>query len=329
MVLKIGVIGTGSMGKNHARVCSELERLELVGVSDKDKQLAKRMSMDFDVKAFFDYNDLIPEVDAAIVATPTVAHYDIAMDLLNAGKHVLVEKPICKDLDKAEKLVKKAEEKDLNLAVGHIERHNPAVGFVKKSLKEDDYGDLINLSSKRVSSFPGRIRDVGVIFDFGVHDIDVMRYLAGEVESVYALAGRFNKDIDFEDHAAIMLNFKNGLSGLLEVNWLTPVKIRKLQLTCSEKFVELDYINQSVEISSASMSKADEMNLFSVPINYKRNNVSLQKKEPLKNEIEDFVDSIEKKCDPLVTGYDGLMAVKIAGAAVQSSKTGKVVSIDS
>jgi len=326
-MLKIGVIGTGSMGKNHVRVCSELEDVELVGVSDVDKATAKKIAEKFDAKAFFDYKDLLPEIDAGIIATPTSTHHKIAVDLLNKGKHVLVEKPICDSVEKAEELIKKAQKEDLILAVGHIERYNPVVKFVKDALDKKRFGELITLSSKRVSNFPGRIRDVGVIFDFGIHDIDIMRFLGGEVKSVYARAGKFNQNIDYEDYATIILNFEDGMSGIVEVNWLTPMKIRKLFLTCSKNFVEVDYINQSVIISSSAFRGIDEMDLFHIPIEYNIDQVALEKKEPLKNEIKDFVDAIVNNRKPLATGEDGVMALKIAEAAIKSYKEGEVVRI--
>ncbi len=326
-MLKIGVIGTGSMGKNHARVCSELENVELVGIADVDKKAAEGIAERFGVKPFFDYRELSSEIDAAIVATPTATHHKIAMDLLNDGKHVLAEKPICDSVEKAAELVKKAEIDDLVLAVGHIERHNPAVRFVKNSLDEGKFGELVTIVSKRVSNLPGRIRDVGVIFDFGVHDIDIMRYLAGEVKSVYAKAGRFNKNIDYEDHANIILNFENGICGIVEVNWLTPMKIRKIFLTCSQSFVEADYISQSVTTSSSSFNQINEMNLYHAPIQYNINEVALEKREPLRNEIEDFINSIEQGKKPLATGEDGLMALKIAEAATQSYINGEEIGI--
>jgi len=260
-MLKIGVIGIGSMGKNHARVCSELEQIELVGIADANRETANKVAEKLDTKAFFDYKELLQEVDAAIIATPTITHHDIAMDFLNNGKHVLVEKPICDSAEKAQILTKKAEETGLVLAVGHIERHNPAVKFVKEAMQNKKFGELITITSKRVSNFPGRIKDVGVIFDFGVHDIDVMRYLAGNVESVYARAGKFTENIPHEDHANVVLNFENGVCGIVEVNWLTPTKIRKLFLTCSKNFVEADYMNQTVTISSSSFKQIDEMDL--------------------------------------------------------------------
>lgn len=326
-MLKIGVIGTGSMGKNHARICSELEQVELVGIADTNRETAKKVAEKFDTKPFFDYKELLQEVDAAIIATPTITHHDIAMDLLNRGKHVLVEKPICNSVEKAQILTKKSEETGLVLAAGHIERHNPAVKFIKDAMQNKRFGELITITSKRVSNFPGRIKDVGVIFDFGVHDIDVMRYLAGDVESVYARAGKFTENIAYEDHANIVLNFENKICGIVEVNWLTPTKIRKLFLTCSKNFVEADYISQTVTISSSSFKQIDEMDLFRVPIEYNTNQIALEKREPLRNEIEDFVAAIQQNKQPLATGEDGLLALKIVEAATTSYKNGVEVRI--
>jgi len=326
-MLKIGVIGVGSMGKNHARVCFEIENVELIGMADSDKVMAKKIAERFDTKAFFDHTEMLSEIDAAIVATPTVTHHKIAMDLLHNGKHVLVEKPICDSVGKAKNLVKESEKEGLVLAVGHIERHNPAVTFVKDEISNKSFGELITLTSKRVSNLPGRIKDVGVIFDFGVHDIDVMRYLAGEVESVYARAGKFNKAIQYEDHANIVLNFENGICGIVEVNWLTPMKIRRLFLTCSKNFVEADYINQTVTISSSSFKQIDDVDLYRVPIEFNINQVALEKREPLKNEIEDFVYAIEHNTQSLATGEDGVMSLKIADAASDSYRSGGVIKL--
>ena len=326
-MLKIGVIGVGSMGKNHARVCSELENVELVGVVDADKATAKKIAGIFNTDAFFDYKDIISKIDAAIVATPTSTHYKITMDLLNEGRHVLVEKPICRSIKEAEELVKKAEKEDLVLAVGHIERHNPAVKFVKDMLNKKGFGEIITLVSKRVSNLPGRIRDVGVILDFGIHDIDIMRYLVGEVKSVYARAGTFNREMKYEDYANIILNFDNDITGIVEVNWLTPMKIRKLFLTCSKNFVEADYMNQSVSISSSTFKEIDEMDLYHVPLQYNINQIALEKREPLKNEITDFVNAIEGNRKPLAAGIDGLIALKIAKAAEKSFKERNVVKL--
>lgn len=326
-MLKIGVIGLGSMGKNHARVCSEIENVELVGVSDINENTSRNIAERVKTKPFYNYKELIPEIDIAIVATPTVNHFDITNRLLDAGKHVLVEKPICDSVEKADSLVKKAENEGLVLAVGHIEKHNPAVKFVKEGLDRGDFGELVTVTSKRVSNFPGRIKDVGVILDFGVHDIDVMRLLAGDIVSVYAKAGRFNPGIDHEDHANIVLNFENGICGVMEVNWLTPVKIRKLFLTCSGNFIEADYMDQSVTISSSTFSDINELDLYHSLIDHKVNRVTLEKREPLRNEIEDFINAVENNKKPLATGEDGLITLKVCEAATRSYKTGEEIKI--
>lgn len=326
-MLKIGVIGTGSMGKNHARVCSELPDVDFVGVCDIDKGGAKAVAERFNTKAFVSYHDLLRAVDAVIIATPTSTHFDITNSALSSGKHVLVEKPICDTIKNAENIVKKAESEKLVLATGHIERHNPAVAFVKEGIEKKRFGDIISLSSQRVSNLPGRIRDVGVILDFGVHDIDVMRFLSGEVESVYAKAGVYTKNIMYEDHATILLNFENDVCGVVEVNWLTPLKIRKLFLTCSNQFVEMDYIDQSVTMSSSSFKVVDEMDLYHVPMQFTTNHIGLERKEPLKNEIQDFIQAVKNDRKPLASGYDGLMALRIAQCALQSFKTGDVINV--
>jgi len=322
-MLRIGVIGTGSMGKNHTRICSDLNNVELVGVTDANIESAKQISVKYNTTAFSDYKELSEKIDAAIIATPTTTHYEIAKELINKGKHVLIEKPICDTVKNAEEIVKIAEKNNIVLSVGHIERHNPMVKFVKESLEQGDFGELITISSKRVSNFPGRIRDVGVILDFGVHDIDVMRYLMGEVILVYAKGGIFNKQIKHEDYGNVLLTFENGRCGFIEVNWLTPIKVRKLSLTCSEKYVEADYINQSVTVSSSFFNKLDINDLYHSPIQFDTKKIELQKKEPLRNEIEDFVNAIKNNKKALVTGYDGMRALKIAEAATKSNKEGK------
>jgi UDP-N-acetylglucosamine 3-dehydrogenase len=154
-----------------------------------------------------------------------------------------------------------------------------------------------------------------------------MRLLAGEIRSVYAKAGRYNPNIKHEDYANIILNFENGKCGVLEINWLTPVKIRRLCLTCSKNLVEADYIDQSVTISSSTFKKIDELNLYHSQIDYNVNRISLEKREPLKNEIEDFINAVKNNKMPFATGKDGLITLKICEAAKESYKKGGEVKI--
>jgi len=324
--LRVGVIGVGSMGQNHARVYSEIA--ELVGVADPDPKAGMKVADRFQVNYSTDFRHLVEEgVDAVSVCTPTVHHFEVAKAVIEAGVHVLVEKPLCATLVEAEALAKLSEDAGVVLAVGHIERHNPTVAFAKKALVAGTWGDLITASARRVSSFPERIRDIGVILDLAVHEVDVLRYLAGSpVRTVYALGGK-RKHEHFEDHANILLEFQNGVSGFIEVNWLTPMKVRKLALTCERNFVEIDYTTQSAVISSATVLPHDASNLYQIPFEYYFNSVSLKKEEPLKKELEDFLDAVRTKRAPLVTGRDAVETLRVAEAAMRSHRGGGRIEI--
>jgi UDP-N-acetylglucosamine 3-dehydrogenase len=276
----------------------------------------------------------VDNVDAVTIATPTETHFDIGMAAINAGKHVLMEKPFTSKIEQGEKLIQAAKEQNVILAVGQIERYNPVVRFTKDMLTSDKFGQLISLSSRRVSSFPARIKDVGVILDLGIHDVDVMRYLVGlEIKSVYCLAGITNVDSNnkFEDHANILLEFNDGnnvIPAFIEVNWMTPMKVRKVSLTCSKNFVEFDYITQSLEISSSTIIDYDISNLYYLPQKYDIRKISIKPEEPLRNEHEDFLNAINASGKPLVTGEEGLETLRIAHAAVESYRGNKKIFIN-
>lgn len=325
--IRNGVIGVGSMGRNHARVCSELGVLG--GIADPDGKTAMPLASRFGVKHFSDYRDMLASgIDAVTVATPTSTHYKVSMDAIKAGKHVLVEKPICFNMEEAEGLVKAAEKAGVVLAVGQIERHNPVVKFARDSLAEGRFGDIVSISARRVSTMPGRIRDVGVLMDLGIHDLDVIRYLAASpARSVYALGGK-RQNSDFEDHANIMVDFENGVQGLVEVSWLTPMKVRKVSITCLKSYVELDYMSQTASVSSSQVSgNYDSGDLYRVPIEFDVRQVNLKKQEPLRNEHEDFLEAVANGREPLISGRDGAETLRVCQAALRSMKEGKKVTI--
>ncbi len=326
-MLNVGVIGIGLMGQNHARVYSEIANL--IGIADPDEEILGEVSKRFNMEGYKHFKDLIErkDLDAVSVSSPTSTHFEVTKAAIEAGKHVLVEKPMGGDLKKARELVEKAKKKGVVLAVGYIERHNPVVGITKKLIEKKEFGEVISVSSRRVSSFPSRIKDVGVILDLGIHDIDVIRYLLdSKVRSVYTLAGETVKT-EFEDHANILLEFDNGVFAFIEVNWLTPMKVRKVSLTCSQNFVEMDYINQNLQISSSTIKKLDAGNLYRIPQEYEERKIEVEKREPLKNELSDFLDAIEKGKEPLVSGEEGVRTLEIAHAAMQSAQKGEKISI--
>jgi UDP-N-acetylglucosamine 3-dehydrogenase len=322
-MLNVGVIGLGTMGQNHTRVYSEIANL--IGVADTDEGSLLAITKRFNVKGYPDYHDLLNNEDlqAVSISTPTSTHFEIANEFIKAGKHVLVEKPICGDSEKARILVENAKKKNVILAAGFIERHNPVVGLTKNLIEKKQFGDVISISSRRVSSFPSRIKDVGVILDLGIHDIDVIRYLINsKVRSVYTLSGKTN-ETEFEDHANILLEFENHILAFIEVNWLTPMKVRKVSLTCSKNFVEMDYINQLLHVSSSTIKKIDTSNLYQIPQEYDERKIELKRMEPLKNELEDFLNAVEQHNEPLVSGEEGAINLEIAQAAMLSANEGK------
>ena len=317
--MRVIVIGAGIMGKNHARVLNLLGHL--AGVVDMNEEAAMAVAKKYGVEWSRDIKDL--DFDAAVVATPTITHYSIAKTLIEEGKHVLVEKPFVHSIEAGEELIDMSKEQDVILGVGHIERYNPMVEFIKKNIVNNT--EVISIGAKRVSGFPARIRDVGVVMDLGVHDIDVLRYLMGDVATVYASGGNIKHE-RYEDHASILLTFKDGKTGYIETNWLTPKKIRKLWLTTESNYVEGDYMAQSIEISSDKL-EVDEYNAYRMSIDLNIRKINLKREEPLRRELQDFINAVENHKLPLVTGVDGLEAVKIAKAALKSMENGKAVDV--
>ena len=319
--MRVGVIGVGSMGQNHARILADMGIL--AGVSDISSEAAKRVADRYSVPSSTDHRELLrQDMDAVVIVTPTTTHKTVATDALNAGRHVLLEKPMTGSSADLVELVALAERKGLVLAGGFVERHNPVVAFAKNGIQSGEYGEIITAASRRVSSLPSRIKDVGVVMDLGIHDIDVVQHVvAQEARSVYALGGR-GKGIPFEDHANILIDFDGGATGFVEVNWLTPMKVRKLALTCSKNFVEVDYMEQSAQVCSSSFKPFESGNLFNVPLEFDLRRIALRKEEPLRRELSDFVAAVEKGAEPLVPGGSAVKTLRIAEAALRSVASG-------
>jgi len=327
VAVRVGVIGVGSMGQNHARVYAEIA--DLVGIADPDVKAGGALLNRLPIKSYFpDYRALLKEdIDAVSVCVPTNLHAKIALDAIRAGIDVLVEKPLAPTVAAAKKIVEAADRAGVTLAVGHVERHNPAIALVKRQLDAGDYGNLITISARRVSSFPTRVRDIGVILDLGVHDIDVMRYLVGSrVKSVFALSGRRLHE-RFEDHANVLLQFADGVHGFIEVNWLTPTKVRHLALTCQKSFVEVDYTDQSVTVSSSTLGRLDSFNLYQIPLENHVRRIHVRKEEPLRRELADFLAAAKEHRAPLVTGWDAIETLRVVEAAMISHHLNQAISL--
>jgi len=311
--LNVAVIGAGFWGRNHIRVYKELPNANLSSICEVNSERLKAAVKEYQVKGYKNISDLLKrgDIDAVSICTWATKLAEITEEALKAGKHVLVEKPMANNSKQAEKLVRLAEENDLRLMVGFIERYNPGVKNLKGYIKREEIGSVVSALTRRVSEWPERIGDVGVVKDSAIHDIDILRFLFEEDPStVYAKVGRL-KHKQFEDYAHIMLTFKEEKTAFIEANWLTPQKVRRLIVTGSKAILSLDYITQKVTI--------EKFGETIIP--------SHQWKEPLKLELQDFVNSILNNSEPLVTGEDGLKALIIAEAAYRSSKKERAVKI--
>ncbi len=325
--MRVGVIGVGLMGQNHARILSERDML--AGVVDIVPEVAQAVGEKHGVKWYLSYQDMLKsDVEAVVVVTPTSTHEKIASEAIRAGKHVLLEKPMTGSSRVLQGLVESARKANVVLAGGFTERFNPVVSFAKQGLQSGQWGELITAGTRRVSSLPSRVRDVGVIMDLGVHDIDVIQYIIGaKAKSVYTLGGQ-GKGIKYEDHANMLIDFEGGATGYVEVNWLTPMKVRKLALTCSQNFVEVDYMDQAALVCASSFRQLDSSNLFNVPLEFDVHRTALKKEEPLKRELDDFIAAIKDGKAPLVTGESAMRTLRIAEAALESMKSGKKMQVE-
>ncbi|MGQ0535871.1 MAG: Gfo/Idh/MocA family protein [Methanobacteriota archaeon] len=324
-MLRVAVIGLGAMGVNHARVWRDLG-CELVAVCDADPTRAKMAGERFRARAETDPEKLLSrdDVDAVCIATPTVTHADVAKRAFAAGKHALVEKPLAADVRTAREIVAAAKKAGKNLAVGHIERHNPAVAAAHDLVARGEIGTLHTALARRVNrpDVSGRITDVGVILDLAIHDIDVLRYLSGsDPETVYA-ATATDGTRAHEGRSVVQLGFPGGLVGILETSRLTPLKVRSLTLTGSEGALTVDYVEQAISVSRSRALPYDEAQMFQLPLEYDHRNFRIQKQEPLARELADFRDSIEKGRPPLVRGEDGVANLAVAEAALRSARDG-------
>lgn len=308
-MIRTGVIGVGSMGQHHVRIYHEMEGVELVGISDVDRTLVENLASRYDTKPFTDYKELLAEgLDAVSIVVPTTLHKQVTMDVLEAGANILVEKPVADTIENADSMIKAAREAGRLLMVGHIERFNPAVTKMKEIIDSGLLGKIVSISSRRVGPYNPRIRDVGIIIDLGVHDIDVISYLYGSrVSEVYSIAG--NDIHSQEDHASTILKFKDNRSGVVEINWLTPHKTREMTVVGLQGVAYLDYIDQTVSIHDKEWIRE----------------AKVEKGEPLKKELEHFVRSVRDSETPLITGEDGKHALEVALDAIESYKKGCIV----
>lgn len=327
--LRVALVGGGSMGRHHARVVAESGATELAAIVDPHPG-AEEIAALRQAPLVSSIDELLrgepPEL--AIVAVPTQAHAEIAAQLLEAGVPVLVEKPIAANLEEAERMISLAREQGLVLAVGHVERFNPAVRALRAKLRGDELGRVFQVHTRRLSPFPARVGDTGVAFDLATHDLDLMCELAGTPIRLSAESDR-KAHRSHEDLLAAILRFENGIIGLLEVNWLTPTKVRQLTVTGERGTFVVDYLNQHLTLYE-NAHESESWSALDIFDGVTEGNVirfAIPRVEPLHAQLDAVVAAIRGEEVEIVTGEAGFRALRLALAVVEAGQTGASVAI--
>lgn len=332
MIIRTAVIGLGSMGVNHARIYSELNESQLVGVCDSNPELVAEVAKRYNVEAFIDYQHMLAALrpEAVSIAVPTALHGSVARDCIEAGTHVLIEKPIAATVAEGKQTILLAQERQRKLMVGHVVRFNPAIQQLKNRLKNGDLGRIYQIVCRRVGPFPARIRDVGVVIDLATHDLDLMRYLT-DTEPIRIFAETEQRiHTDFEDLLLALLRFPGGLSGALEINWLTPSKVREVFVLGERGMFRVDDLTQDLFF----YENASVIEPFWPALQTLRGvsegpmiRYTVQRHEPLKAELLGFLHSIQEDKPVPVSGEDGLKALRLAVALVESGTSHRVIQL--
>jgi len=330
--LKAAVIGVGSMGRHHARVYAELPQTTLVGVADVAVEAGQQIASKYNVPAYTEYRELLEreKPDMVTVAVPTRFHQEVAEQVMDAGAHVLIEKPIAATVKEALALIARAKSLGRHLMVGHIVRFNPAIQTLKAHLDAGELGHIFQIVCRRIGPFPARIRDVGVVVDLAPHDLDVMRFISGdEPVRVYAETEQ-QIHTEHEDLLTAILRFRNGLSGMLEINWLTPLKVRETTVLGEKGMFKVDDLTQDLyyyENAEASGMSWNTLSVLKGVSEGKMIRYPLKRYEPLKAELEAFAKAVLNNQPTPVSGEDGLAALRLALALVESGKTHQIIEV--
>jgi len=310
--LRVGVIGVGHMGQHHARVLSLLKDVELVGVSDINVERGLNTASQYRARFFEDYRDLLPHVDAVCVAVPTRSHYCVGMACMEAGVHVLIEKPIAASIDEAERLVNAAAECNCILQVGHIERFNPAFQELCKVLKAEE---LLALEAHRLSPYSQRANDVSVVLDLMIHDIDLLLELVSEPVIDLTASGNSASASGQLDYVTANLEFANGIVATLTASKVTHRKRRSIAAHCQNSLTEADFLNSEILIHR--QTTADYVTDYG-QILYRQDGtiekVHTSNIEPLHAELEHFVTCVRGGNQPSVGGEQALRALRLASS---------------
>jgi UDP-N-acetylglucosamine 3-dehydrogenase len=297
--LRVGVVGVGVMGSNHARVFADLPGVKLVGVADPDGKQRDFVSRALGCPAFSGVEPLLAEgVDAVTIAAPTHLHLELALCCIQRGVHVLVEKPIAPSVEEGRAIIAAARHARVALMVGHVERFNPTVEAIKNAICDED---ILSIAITRVGPFPPRMSNVGVVIDLAVHDIDLIRWFTdSEIAEVQPQLS--NAVAEREDIALLQFRTTSGVLAHINTNWLTPFKARNVTIATRNKYVMGDLLTRQVT----------ECFGFQPDGSYSMRHLSVGHAEPLRAELQAFVAAIRERREPAVTGEEGVASLEIA-----------------
>ena len=325
--LNIGVVGTGHLGKLHTKMFKEIENCNLVGINDSNIRQAKVVGKEFDVNVFESINDLLIKVEAVSIAATTSAHYDLAKICLDKGKHIFIEKPITATIPQAEEIVEMAESLKLNMQVGHIERFNPALVSMEKYINDPKF-----IQTDRLAQFNPRGTDVAVVLDLMIHDIDIiLSLIKSKVKSIEASGVAVVSDN--LDIANARIQFENGAVANVTASRISQKKMRKMRIFQRDGYVALDFVTGVSEVYTLlpvdQKVKEGSISFGEIGVSDKKKRLVYEQPEQkeinaLKYELQLYVNSVLHKEKPVVTGSDGLRALRVAKIIIDKIENSRV-----
>lgn len=298
--IRVAVLGAGRIGSHHSRILGGLAEAQLVGVCDLNYWRAQMVAWRAGTTAYRDYREILPKVDAVVVAVPTPLHYEVGRAALDAGLHCLIEKPITATVEESKELLELASGKDLVLQVGHVERFNPAVMEAIRHIRNPRF-----ITCERLGPYDPRVEGIGVVMDLMIHDLDILLTLVGsEVKSLEAIGASLLSP--HEDIANVRLRFANGCIADVTASRISLSKSRKIRIFQEDSYLSLDYVNASLKIARKRVPVVKSISDVEVV------HAKLEKKEPLRAELEHFLSCIRHRHQPMVTGEHGMEALRLA-----------------
>jgi len=314
--MNVAVIGVGNMGQHHARNYSEMPGVDLLAIADLDAKNGKTLAERFKCRYYSDYCEMLSKekIELVTIAVPTKLHKKIALDCIKKGINILIEKPIAATVAEAKEIVAAAKAKKVKFTVGHIERFNPAVLKLKEMVDDGKLGEIVSINTYRLGPMPVQIKDANVVVDIGVHDIDLINWFYGKLPTQIAATGGNALNKFQQDYAEIFLKYGRS-AGVVKANWITPQKIRRMAVSGTNAYVELNFITQELDLyESEYKTESNDFGEFVIKFGQPRDKkmIKVDSVEPLKAEIKAFIKAIKENKPPAVTAREAIDALDIA-----------------